>query len=232
MDIKLQLVSQSPIMFNNIKIHQITFQEIEEIGFEKFDQLLLPYIVDINYPDIPEEYKNKYLTTFDYVLDEPLLLTSLVVSLQLFCKTKKILLTEDGISIEDGILNKYNFEEFGNIILQILSRERPKFEKPPVFKNELQRDIWTKIQEGRKRDAKKNELHLYDVLNVCEFYKYHICINEIKNWTLYKIMQCYKVKLGESAWNDNFSIYLVSGEKSLIENKHWIDLIKIDNQIK
>ena len=136
----------------------------------------------------------------------------------------------EGISFKDfeGKLNKDNFDELAEIILSICSRERPKIEKK-VFANERQRDIWEKLQEGRKRNAKKNELKLEDALNICEFGgKYHIPIEEILKWSLWRIINCYKSIMGISGYENSFSIFLVSGDKKLIENKHWTELIKLN----
>lgn len=226
MDIKLQLVSQSPIIFDNIKIFQITFGEIEEIGINTFDELLLPYLLTLDMLKIPEEEQSNY-NLFDIVISDPYLQVSLLTSLKYFCKTNNIFLTPDSIKINNGILHRYNFDDFTNIICKIIMREKSKIEKSSIVKSERQKEIDRKLEQGRRRNAKNNELHLYDILNVCEFYRYYIPMDEIKKWTLFKIMQCYKVKIGESSWNDNFNIYLVSGEKTLIE-KHWTDLIKVD----
>ena len=128
-----------------------------------------------------------------------------------------------------GRLNKTNFDEFAEIILKICGRERPKVEKKKVFANDVQRDIWAKLQAGRAKNASRNELKLEDVLNICEFGgKHYIPIEEIKKWSLWRITNCYKTIMGISSYEDSFSIYLISGEPDLIQGKHWSELIRLD----
>lgn len=226
MDYKLQLVTQSPINFEGLKIYQPIFREIEE-DIESYNQLLIPYSLTFDLLNIPEE-STEDLKYFDIICFDQSLKNLFIKSLQYFCKTDNINFYKNSCIVDKCIIHRDNFDDFSKIILDINAREKPKVEKTPIFKNERQKDIWEKLQEGRKRFAKKSELYLYDVLNICEFYDYYIPMKTIKEWTLFKIMQCYKVKIGVSNWKDTFSIYLVSGEKSLIEGKHWTDLIKLD----
>ena len=234
LEIKTYLVTQKPIPFENILIHQLSFEEILNFGIEQFNQLLIPYLLTIDILDIPKKDKINLDLFEDIILKDSSLLISLIYSLQLFCKIDDIDILEDGIKIDNFILNKNNYEDFSNIVLQICVREKLKLEKPPRFKakegtEEYEEALrrWNNLQEGRKRNAEKNTLQIYDVLNICEFYDYYIPIETIVKWTLFKIMQCYKVKIGVSNYRDNFSIYLVAGDKKIIENNHWLEQIKV-----
>jgi hypothetical protein len=150
-----------------------------------------------------------------------------IQSLQYFCKTDNIDIVENGIQIENGILTRDTFDDFGKIILEINAREKPKSNKPPKFENERQRDIWEKLNEGRKRSQKNDELQLYDILNIVEFGgNFHIPLESIKLWTLWRIMNAYKTILGKDNYDASFRIYLVSGESKLIE-KHWTQQVKV-----
>jgi len=234
MDIKLNLILQEPIDFYGIPIQLITFEEIFKYGIDKFNQLLIPFsiTIDLLENELSEEDKLK-IKNFDLVVSDKSIFQLLIQALQLFCKTDDIQFVEEGIKIKDGILNRDNFDEFAIIILQICARERQTKERVPIFKNDLQRDIWTKLQEGRKREAKKNELKLEDVINIVQYGgKSFIPKEEIKKFTLWEMMNAYKTILGISNYQDSFSIYLISGEKSLVEGKHWTELIKIDNKSK
>jgi len=236
MDYKLYLKTQKPIKFYDIcKIYQPSFDEILELGMQEFDKLLLPFIVTVDSLniDIPDEEKEK-IKSFDIVVGSREIADCFFTSLEFFSKSK-IGFDEGGIFFEgfEGRLNKDNFDELAEIILEINARQRPTKERVPLFKNELQKDIWNKLQEGRRRDAQKNELKFEDVLNCCEFGgNSYIPVEEILRWSLWRIMSCYKSIMGISSYKDCFSIYLISGEKSLIEGKHWTELIKLDYKTK
>lgn len=232
-NLNLYLKVQKPIEFYDICIiYQPSFDEILDYKIHNFEKLLLPFYITVESIEeqLNEEQKN-ILTNFDLVCSSQEFMYYLVASLEFFCKSK-IDFDENGISFDEfnGKLNKNNFDEYAEIILKICGRERPKIEKK-VFANERQKDIWEKLQEGRSRNEKRNELKLEDLLNVCEFGgKYHIPIEEITKWSLWRIINCYKTIMGISTYEDSFSIYLISGEKNLIEGKHWTELIKLNYQ--
>ena len=235
-NLNLYLKLQKPIPFYDIcMIYQPSLEEILDYGVEDFEKLLLPYYITIDsLPDEITEEEKQNLTNFELVCSSQDIVNFLFVSLEFFCKCK-IDVDEKGIIFDgyNGRLNKDNFDEFAEIVLKICGRERPKKEKIPIFKNDRQRDIWEKLQEGRRRSAKNNEVKMEDIINYCEFGgRSYIPIEEIKKWTIWRIMNCYSSTIGVSAYNDSFRIYLVSGEKSLIENKHWTDLLKLNYQYK
>ena len=230
-NLNLYLKTQKPIKFYDICIiHQPSFEEILDYNVDEFENLLLPYCITLDsVSEVLTEEEKKGLTNFDLLYSSQEFLTYLFISLEFFCKSKIIDFNEKGILFQDynGRLNKNNFDELAEIILNICGRERPKVEKK-VFANERQKDIWEKLQEGRRRHAKKNELKLEDVLNICEFGgNYYIPIEEIIKWSLWRILNCYKSIIGISSYKDSFDIFLISSKKELIENKHWTELIKL-----
>jgi len=236
-NLNLYLKLQKPIPFYDIcMIYQPSFEEILDYRLEEFEKLLLPYYITVDslFDDEITEEEKEGLNTFDLLCSSQDVVSFLFLSLEFFCKNK-FDVDEQGIFFDGfkGRLNKNNFDEFAEIILKICGRERPVKEKKPVFKNDRQRDIWEKLQEGRRRNAKNNEVKLEDIINYCEFGgRSYIPIEEIKKWTIWRIINCYSSIMGISTYNDHFRIYLVSGEKSLIENKHWTDLLKLNYQYK
>ena len=230
-NLNLYLKTQKHIKFYDICIiYQPSFEEILDYGVDEFENLLLPYCITLdNVSEVLTEEEKKGLTNFDLLYSSKEFISSLLVSLEFFCKSKIIDFDLKGILFQgyNERLNRNNFDEFAEIILNICGRERPRVEKK-VFANERQRDIWEKLQEGRRKHAKKNELRLEDVLNICEFGgNYYIPIEEIIKWSLWRILNCYKSIIGISSYEDSFDIFLVSGKKELIENKHWTELIKL-----
>lgn len=247
-NINLYLKVQRPISFYDVcTIYQPSFDEILDYGIDEFEKLLLPYYVTVdNLPEEITDEEKEGLNNFDLLCSSGEFIVLLGLSLEFFCKSNfdvdekgivfisKLKFPEHGLPfIFKGRLNKDNFDEFADIVLKICGRERQKKDKKPVFENDNQRKSWEKLQEGRKRNAKNNEVNIEDILNYCEFGgNSYIPIEEIKKWSLWRIMNCYKSIVGTSAYKDSFSIYLVSGEKALIENKHWTDLLKINYQYK
>ena len=120
-------------------------------------------------------------------------------------------------------INSTNFDDISDIILKINNNKKVKIEKPPANMSERQKDVWDKLQEGRNRDARKNDIHIYDILNICEFGgNYHIPIETICSWSLWRITNCYKARVGIKSYDDNLQIALVSGDgKSISGENHW-----------
>ena len=52
------------------------------------------------------------------------------------------------------------------------------------------------------------------------------------DWSLWRVANCYKNILEKQYYRDSFEIFLISGDKSIIENKHWLDRIKIKQENK
>lgn len=211
MDIRLELITGRNINFNGVNIIQRTISEILDFGMDNYNKLLFPFILNIENFNISD-----YSDTFDIfdilILDSNIEI--LLNSLKYFCNADKIQFDEriKKVYISNGYLDRSNFEEFSNIILEISGKVKPKHEKPPVFKSKKHQDIWNKIQEGRKRIAEQNKVELCDIINVCEFAgDYHIPMSEIMNWSLWRVINCYK---------------------NIIENKHWLDRIKIRQENK
>ncbi len=215
-----------------MNIIQKTISEILDFGMDNYNKLFFPFILDIENFNIPKGIND--FSVFDIlILDSNIEI--LLNSLKYFCNADKIQFDErmKKIYIHDGYLDRSNFEEFSNIILEISGKVKPKREKPPVFKSEKHQDIWNKIQEGRKRTLEQNKVELCDRINVCEFAgDYHISMSEIMSWSLWRLINCYKNILEKQSCKDSFEIFLVSGDKNIIENKHWLGRIRIRQENK
>jgi hypothetical protein len=234
LDINLELITQKPIIFNGIKIIQPTLNMIldEEMGMDKYNEYLIPFFIDLDFFNIPDEAQEQY-NIFDIMtLDENI--EFLLNSISIFCNTNVVKFDTEKkrlyIGDKEGYLDCNNFKEFSDIILKINSKERPPKEIPPKNMSEKQKDIWDKLCAGRKRQAEKNRINLADMLGTCELGgDYYIPIEDILNKTLWNISRCYQAILGKSNYKDAFSIYCVTGEKDLIK-RHWTDLISIDDK--
>lgn len=228
-DYKLQLIRQKPINYNGLLFYPISFGYIcDNIGLDIFDKLLLPFLVTKDCFKIPDDVLENLNLFDDIILNDQEMLTSMAFILQLFCKSDDISRLDNQIFLnfngkEPFVINKDNFEDICQIIMDINGKEKITVEKPPKNMSNRQRDIWEKLQAGRKRESEKNAVHMYDILNICEFGgDYHIPIDEIENWTLWKIINCYKARINMKTYDDSLKICLVSGDvKSISDKNHW-----------
>lgn len=227
------LETQKPIKFNNIIIYQISLNEILDYDMEKYNMLLLPFLVDIDDLNIPDEIQIQDMNIFDILTLNEANLSMLLDSISFFCKTNEIGFDEQKqtLYIGDGFIDRDNFIDFSKCILESNSKRKIKKEKPPKNMTDKQRDIWEKIQKGRQRAMEKAQVDLSDLINVCQFGgDYYIPMDDILNWTLWNISRCYKTILGKSSFRELFDIYCVTGEDNLIKNHHWTDLIKVNDE--
>lgn len=194
----------------------------------KFENLLFPFCITVDaIQDLTDEEKQG-IKSFDILLSNPELAASLCQSLEFFCRNE-IRFADGQIYVGDyrGGLNRDNFDEFADVVLEMSGRKRP-VDESKKFKTEKAKAIWRKIKAGREREAQKNQLRLEDIINVCQYGgDYYISKDEIMNFTLWELMNCYKARLGVSNYKDTFAVYLVAGDKKLINGCHWTDLIKI-----
>ena len=124
---------------------------------------------------------------------------------------------------EPFVIDKNNFDDICEVIMKINAKSKIEIEKPPKNMSARQRDIWEKLQKGRAKSKSENEVHIYDILNIIEYGgKYHLPIEEIEKWTLWKIMNCYKAIVNVKTYDDSLKICLVSGDgKSISDKNHW-----------
>jgi hypothetical protein len=227
------LETQKPIKFNNIAIYQTPLNDILDYDIEKYNMLILPFLVDIDDLNIPEEILIQDINIFDILVLNEENFSMLLNSLSFFCKTNEISFDEQKriLYIGDGYIDRNNFADFSKIILETNSKQKATKEKPPKNMTEKQRDIWDKLQRGRQRALEKSQIDLADLINTCQFGgDYYIPLDDILQWTLWNITRCYKTILGKSNFRELFDIYCVTGEKKLIENHHWTDLIKVNDE--
>jgi hypothetical protein len=234
-NLQVYLETQKIIKFNKIDIYQISLNEILDYGIEEYNLLLLPFLLDIDDFDITNKDLLKDIDIFSILILDERTLSMLLNSISVFCKTNEIAFDEQKgiLYIGDGYINKDNFDEFADIILKANSKQKIIKEKPPENMTQKQKEIWEKLQSGRQRAMAKSQVELADLINVCQFAgEYYIPTNDILQWSLYNITRCYKTIIGKSNFRESFEVYCVTGEDKLIKDKHWTDLIKIENNNK
>ena len=229
-DYYTELIRMKPINCDGLIIYPVSFGEIcDNVGLENFDKLLMPFLITKECLGVDDEEKLDTIDLFENVImNDRAMLHSVAIIFKIFCKAKDILRTQTEIILkfegkDDFIVNKDNFEKISQVIGKINGKDKIKVEKPPKNMSDRQRDVWEKLQAGRKKENEKNAVHIYDILNICEFGgNYHIPIEEIEKWTLWKITNCYKARVNMKTYDDSLKICLVSGDgKSISDKNHW-----------
>jgi hypothetical protein len=225
-DINNELVLPLDINFQGITIHQYTINDIFAYGIEKYNNLLLPYSITLDMLQIPIEEQEKY-KIFDFIMYDDNLSSLLINSLIYFCRTDNIKKDKDCIYVDKGLLNRDNFDEFGDIILKIHAQERIKEDKLP--ENPKQRELELKLRALRARHKSKAEFQLCDIINNVKYGgKYYIPIREVLKMTLWELYNAFNSKLGVDKSDSSLSIALVCGDKNnTLENNHWSKLLKV-----
>ena len=233
-NLSVYLETQKPIKFNNIIIYQPSLDEILEYDIDKYNMLILPFLLDVDDFEFMDNSLIQNVNIFDILIldSNSEMFKILLDSISFFCRTDEIGLNEqEGVLyIGDGVIDRNTFGDFAEIILQLNAKQKPEKEIPPANMTEKQKEIWEKLHAGRQRAFEKSQIDLSDLINICQFGgQYFIPMSEIVQWTLFNISRCYKSIIGKSNYQDLFDIYIVTGEEKLIKNQHWTDLIKIQN---
>ena len=230
-DYYLELVRQKPINYNGLLFYPITFSYIcDEIGIDIFYNILKPVLItkeSCNLLDDANLFEDVILADKDLCYRFSILLIHFCKCNEVIKENKTLILCFNDRS--QFVIDRNNFEDIAYIIMKISGQKKIQVEKEPKKMSARQRDVWEKLQKGRKKEAKKNEIHIYDILNICEFCGgYHIPQETMNNWTLWKIMNCYNIITELKTYNDHLQIGLAVHDLKLVSDKnHWIKKILV-----
>lgn len=129
-------------------------------------------------------------------------------------------------------IDKYNFDEFANVILQMCNEvrlQRPNYEKN---EKENERKFLKKLDKFRKDNIKrhKQDISIYDVYLTVQYVK-NYTDEEMNNLTMWKLMFLYKTIQNEEAWRNTFNIALAGGsvDDDKTDKRHWLEKIKAND---
>lgn len=229
-----ELFLGEPIYYHTLVFYPLTISQLINItSLETFQSCMLPFILTkeflIEQKKISKDNIENFNVFEDYILKENILLEQMAFILGIFCKVSNISLSDKHIDIYDNTgkiifqITKNNFDDISDILCSLTCTSKIKVELPPENMSQRQKDIWEKLQAGRKREAKKNETHIHDIMNICSFCgNYYIPISEIKQMTLWQLMNCYKSKITVKIYDDNLAIGIAAHDlKSISNNNHW-----------
>lgn len=226
------LICNQPITYKGVVFNIVSLKEINKLGYEFFNTLLYPFMINQDCFDVPID--NVFL---DGILKHQDLLKTYLITLKLILKFDSLQIFNNRIELsfkeEDSkvnfVIDQSNYEDISDIVLTMNAQKRIQNADKPLLKTQRQKDAWKKIQEQRQRYQSKDKLNIYDALSVCEFGgDYHISMEEILKWSLWKVLYCYKIRIGWKSYNDNLDIALVSGKSEGVSgNNHWYKQLMI-----
>lgn len=216
-----------PFKFKNVcTIYPISIESYIKQPDTFWNELCLPFALSREYlGDMANQF-----SLYEIVISDEKLLTSLIVMIQLLCQPKNIESKNGEIFIDDNTesLNSDNFEEFSDIVLTILQREKLKNikEQMPKFESEEGKRRWLKLQEQRKRNANRQPVTtISDIIRVVQLGgNCYIPDKEILNWTYWKLIKTYQIIQKRNEWEQNFDIYLRTGDAKIV-TPHWMEQI-------
>ena len=218
--------------FGVIYFPKVSF--LKQFGEKGYNKLIFPFAITVDILDIPDEYK-KEVKVFDLFFqnlkyDEKetycdVLKESLI---SFFNIVPQFDIHNYCIIIGKKIITRDNFDNLANIILQISKAQHISIEKPPKFENEIQKDIYYKIQEGRSKKNKNNIISFATMINVAmNCGNSYVPPKEINKMTIFQLMSRYEAIVGTDSWHINFDKYLVGCDPKDLDLTYWVYKIKI-----
>lgn len=240
--IRTKLLLGKPILFKNSFIHQPTINEIDDITEEKFQTIILPFSVNLEVVNIPEEYK-KDLKIYDLFFVPSILniegtdmILYLFEGLRFFFKTEEVILNDDNSIIIDNktVINRDNFEELQDVILKISCNKRLELPKEKVFKSEAQKKIHDSLQKARQKYRKKKKIEglLSTVINELVHEDSEFTYQNICKFTLWQLINSLSVMRIKDEYKSNMQLIGSGGitDTSKMNLNHWKE--RITNEIE
>ena len=228
-----ELFLGKPIFYQNLIFYPVTIDEITNItDLETFRTLMFPFMITTEYLIsekiiLEKDYKNFNIFE-DYIVKDNDSLQKIAFILEIFCRTSKISTLNNKILLYNSEnmffeITKDNFEDISDILRKLVCVKKIKAETPPPNMSQRQKDIWEKLQAGRKRESSRNEIHIYDIMNMCSYCgNYYISSSELKKMTIWQLINCYNSKTNIKSYDDNLMIGLASKDlKPILNNNHW-----------
>lgn len=233
-----ELIMGYPIYYDKLCIYPISFSTLFKLfGEEMFDYLILPFAMTSEYVKETFNIETTENNIFnDVIVKNGDMLKNVCLILTAFCKCGQITLSNNILHMYDENNEKIlfdvtndNFNDISDILLKINAKAKIAIEKPPKNMSARQKDVWEKLQAGRKREAEKNRIHIYDMINICEFGgDYHIPISEIETWTLWKLTRCFNSIIGIKEYNDGLKIGIANYDLSSVQkDNYWVKKMMI-----
>lgn len=232
---------------NNIFVHQPLIKDIVDLGEDKYNELILPYVMNTdavfngleNEDELKQQYqffdlffiKTESGTILDKIFGGSNALEVLQKSLRYFLRADEIRVLEkrQKVVINNAyMIDNNEFQKLRKAIQSVVNRKDIEVEKPPKNMTKRQRDIWIKLQKGRRRQAEKNAIYLQDIIIFCSLGgESFVPFDEIDNMTYYQLQNVHKGIMGKDAFNMGMGYKLSQKFDVKDDIKHWTETIKI-----
>lgn len=145
----------------------------------------------------------------------------------------KVLENRKKIIIGDSfILDNQSFITFRKIIQAVSARKDLVVEKMPKGLSERRKDVWLKLQEGRRRKAKREAVEMEDIANIVSFGGgSYISLEQIMDMTYYQFLNAYKSILGKDSYYVALQYKLSQKYEYKEELAHWSKSMKVINDL-
>lgn len=207
---------------------------LKEYGEEGFNRLIFPFALTVDILDIHNEYKKEikvfdlFFQNFKYSETEMYYCTLMKSLGYFFRSSPKYDKTKYCINVGDKVITRDNFDSLASIILQISKAHYITIEKPPKFENDIQKDIYYKIIEGRKKKNEKNVVSFATMINVAmNCGNSYVSSKEINQMTIFQLMSRYEAILGIDSWDIEFSKYVAGSDPKDLDLNYWVNKVKI-----
>jgi len=210
------------------RIFHLSIDFLKEYAEEYFDMVLLPFGLTLDFFDISEEEKRSF-KVFDFFLLDPTYRKTLLKSLRHFFRLEPVY-DEHEFCIYVGVkvINRMNFDDLSELILRMHKSKKLILEKPPAFENAQQKDVYMKIQEGRKRKNKESRITFSTMINVVMNYgNYYIPPDEVSRMTLFQLIARYEAITGTDYWEINFRQALAGVDSNKLDLTHWLKTARL-----
>ncbi|MCP1324263.1 AMP-binding protein [Bacillus sp. S0628] len=247
---KLKLLMGRPISVSeehDLFVQQPLISDVVDMGEDSFNEYVLPYILTIDAIfgglDNEEELMEKFTVYqlfflnsedggfLDGIFGGKSALGVLEESIKYFLKTDDIQILENRKKIvinNSFLMDEVEFNFLRNIVQSVVGRKDIEVEKPPKNMTPRQKDIWDKLQKGRRRKAEREAIYLQDIINYTAFGgPTFIPLTQIDNMTYYQLHNAYKSVVGIDSYNTSLGYKLSQKFDVKDEIKHWTNILKI-----
>lgn len=236
--IRTKLLLGKPISFENSLIYQPTVDSIDDITEDKFNQLTLPFSMNLDVVNIPQEYKQD-LKIYDLFFVPSILNVSgtdmilfLFEGLRFFFKTEEVILNDDNsINIDNKtLIDRDNFEELQDIILKISCSKKAEIPKEKMFENERAKRIHDNLQKQRelyrqRSGEKENNSILPTVINELIHEDSDFTYENIGNKTMWQSMNSLAIMRIKDEYKTNIMLVSNMTDSSKMNLSHWKERI-------
>ena len=188
-DDELRLLKGSSFFIDQLEIKPLTLNEIVEIGYTKYQQMLNVYILELEdiVKEIPEEFNE--IKIFDLLLNSGVsdLLENLLSSIYIFFKPNIIDVINNEIILDDKKINRDNWDYICEIIkMQNCAKRAEKEEYNPG--NERARKFIEKLNKMKQELPKiKSDITLPSMISGVAWKAQNINIKNIWDLTIYQL---------------------------------------------